>query len=164
MSKLTSIQKEKIDALVLAYGDALDRKNMADWLACFVEEDRASYSCIAQENVENNLPIAHMLDNNHAKLVDRKKYVDEVWAGTFEDYQTRHFSQRVSAEILEDGTARVRSNFFVAWTDEQVRDSKILVVGVYEDTVDLSGDSAKLITRRAIMDTNVPQRYLVYPV
>lgn len=164
MSELTVDQKAQLDDLNLAYADALDRKNMKAWLACFAERDDASYICISQENVENDLPIAFMLDDNHARLQDRVKYVDDIWVGTFEDYQTRHMVQRMTAIPLSGSEVAMRSNLCVMSTAEETGLSQLLVAGVYEDVVDLGNGEAKLVSRKAILDTNVQPRYLVYPV
>jgi hypothetical protein len=42
--------------------------------------------------------------------------------------------------------------------------SDILVTGVYEDTVAITGADTNFISKRAILDTVTTPRYLVYPV
>ena len=95
MTNLTTEVLTALDNAQNSYIHSLDSKNMDGWLANFTND--GSYICIAAENEANNLPIALMLDDCYARLQDRVTYVTKVWAGTFEDYQTRHFTQRIAA-------------------------------------------------------------------
>ncbi len=150
-----------IDALQLRYLRALDVRDMAGWAGCFAET--ASYICIARENVEQELPVAIMMDDSLARIRDRVTYIAKVWAGTFEDYQTRHFVQRIDCMSGGDGLYVVESNFMVAYTTARGR-SEILVVGTYEDQIELGRGDAKFRAKKAILDTVTTPRYLVYPV
>jgi 3-phenylpropionate/cinnamic acid dioxygenase small subunit len=150
----------QVDELQMKYAAALGRRDMKAWLACFAEE--ASYVCITRENHDAGLPVALMLDDTGARLKDRVKFIDEVWSGTFEDYATRHFVQRIEC-MPSDGGVKVLSNFMVAYTNRR-GGSDILATGVYEDEIDLSGNGARFRSKRAIMDTVTTPRYLVYPI
>ena len=54
------------------------------------------------------------------------------------------------------------TNFTVIYTPEQGQ-TEVMVAGVYEDEVLING-TAKFVAKKAIMDTNVAPRYIVYPV
>ena len=151
----------RVDALQMKYLSALDRRDLESWLACFADE--AGYVCITRENNDAGLPVALMMDDTRARLKDRVKFVNEVWSGTFEDYATRHFVQRLDCK--EAGKARydVLTNFMVSYTNRR-GGSDILVTGVYEDVVETAGTEANFISKRAILDTVTTPRYLVYPV
>ncbi len=164
MTGLDFAQTQKLDALQMKYVNALDSKDMAGWLDCFSQADEASYVCAAKENVDAGLPMALMLDDCRARLLDRVTFVTQIWHGTFQDYQARHFVQALSVEQVEGGRLAVRSNFSLLQTSEASGISSLLVAGIYEDVVDMSGDEARFLSRRAILDTNVQPRYLVYPV
>jgi len=151
----------RVDELQMKYLAALDRHDMKAWLACFAEE--GSYTCISRENHDAGLPVAMMLDDTHARLRDRVKFIDEVWSGTYEDYATRHFVQRFECIPGNGGRVTVRSNFIVSYTNRR-GGSDILVTGVYEDDIDLSGTAARFKSKKAIMDTVTTPRYLVYPI
>jgi 3-phenylpropionate/cinnamic acid dioxygenase small subunit len=154
-----------LDRLLLADASALDGKDMRGWLANYAEEDQASYYCRAVENTENNLELGFMFDDCRARLEDRVTYVNEIWAGTFQDYRTRHFVQRVSHRRVDANTAEVISNFSVFMTPQDTGVTQVLAAGQYLDTVRLSRDeNAKLLSRRAELDTSVLPRYLVYPI
>jgi len=154
-----------LDRLLLADADALDSKDMQRWLSNYADEPEASYYCRSAENTENDLELGFMFDDCRARLEDRVTYVNEIWAGTFQDYRTRHFVQRVSYERTSDDTVALRTNFSVFMTPEDTGITKILAAGQYLDTVRLTNDgSAKLLSRRAELDTSVLPRYLVYPV
>ena len=147
---------EQIEELQNRYICALDSKNMEAWSKTF-DESGASYICIAQENVLNDLPLALMMDDCIERIQDRVTFVNDVWAGTFEDYQTRHFTQRTECKDLGDNRYKVLTNFTVIYTPEQGQ-TEVMVAGVYEDEVLING-TAKFVAKKAIMDTNVAPRY-----
>jgi 3-phenylpropionate/cinnamic acid dioxygenase small subunit len=149
-----------IDDLQLRYALALDRRNMQAWLDCFTDD--GSYVCIARENDDENLPLALMMDDCRDRLVDRVNYVEQVWAGTFEDYTTRHFVQRMES-VADNGIYRVSSNVMVSYTSAKGF-SELLVAGAYEDEIAITGDTAKFKSKRAVIDTLVTPRYIVYPI
>jgi len=151
------------DALQIRYAAALDNRDMARWLGCFDSE--ASYICTHRESDEQGLQLALMMDDCAERLRDRVKFITEVWAGTFEDYWTRHFIQRLEYRIRDDGIIEVTSNFSVFYTTADGR-SSVLAVGRYEDEVIArdNDDGAKFRSRRAIIDTSTLPRYLVYPL
>lgn len=151
-----------IDALQIAYVRALDRFDMVAWLGCF-EDGAGSYVCTTRENDEQDLPLALMMDDSPARLVDRTRFIDEVWAGTFEEYTTRHFIQRLDCAETAPGHFRVESNFMVAYTTDR-RNSEILCAGLYLDDIVVNGAGARFTSKRAVLDTITTPRYLVYPV
>jgi 3-phenylpropionate/cinnamic acid dioxygenase small subunit len=154
----------RIDELQTRYIHALDSKNMQDWLAAFAEVPEACYICTTQESVDRNLPLALILDDCYARLQDRVTYITKIWAGTFQDYRTRHFTQRVSAESQPGNTVRVRTNFTVIYTPEDTGSSEVLTAGVYEDVVMLAEGGARFLSKKAVTDTSILPRYLVYPL
>ena len=151
----------RIDALQRRYARALDTRDMTGWAGCFGES--GGYICIARENVEQELPVAIMMDDSLARIRDRVTYIAKVWASTFEDYQTRHFVQRIDCAPLGGDLYAVESNFMVAYTTARGR-SEILVAGTYEDEIELDRGDAKFRAKKAILDTVTTPRYLVYPV
>lgn len=152
---------DRIDALQLEYVRALDRADMTAWENCFAET--ASYSCTTRENEEQSLPVGLMLDDSRERIADRVKYVTRVWAGTFDEYRTRHFVQRLQWQQQADGLYAVETQFMIAYTSANGK-SELLVVGVYFDEIDLSGEVARFRSKKAVLDTTVTPRYLVYPV
>ena len=151
----------QIDALQTSYVAALDSKNMQGWLDSFAAA--GSYICIAAENEEQGLPLALMMDECHERLEDRVTYVTKVWAGTFEDYQTRHFVQRIACTPKGGDLYDTVSNFSVFYTDS-ADNTGTLVTGRYVDEIAVNGKGAKRKSCRALMDTNVAPRYIVYPI
>ena len=152
----------RIDALLTRYVRALDGRDMSGWLDCFGDKD-ASYICTTRENEDQNLPLALMMDDSCDRLRDRARFITEVWSGTFEDYQTRHFVQRLDCIDKGAGIYAVASNFMVAYTTARGR-SEMLAAGVYQDEISLAGNDAKFKSKKAILDTVATPRYLVYPV
>lgn len=154
----------QIDQILLEHITALDRKDMKRWLATFVEDDDAGYFCLSQENAEQGFALGFMYDDCHARLRDRVTFVTKIWAGTFQDYRTRHFVQRVETEEIGNGDVAVKSNFNVFMTPEDTGVSEVLATGVYDDVIRLGNGQARILTRRALLDTSVLPRYLVYPL
>lgn len=150
-----------IDSLLCDYAHALDRKDMAGWLKCFADD--GSYLCQTKENHDEGMPVGIMRDDCHGRLQDRVKAVDKVWAGTAEDYQTRHFHQQLACNELGDGMYEVTSNFVVYYTTNR-GDCSILAAGQYLDVIRVHGGTATFKSRKAILDQQVTPRYLVYPV
>ena len=153
----------QIDELQLRYIRALDEKDMKAWLDTFSEKVQATYVCTTAESVEGKLPVAMMLDDSRGRLEDRVTFIAKIWAGTFQDYRTRHFVQRIHHE--RDGELwRVRSNYQLTCTPVG-RDQRVeTITGVYEDVVDCSGATAVFLSKKAIADVAVLPRYLVYPI
>lgn len=153
-----------IDRLQTAYIAALDGKDMQAWLALFADEEGSSYTCTSAENEAAQLPVALMLDDNRARLMDRVTFVQKVWAGTFQDYRTRHFVQRLRVEQRDAQRYAVLTNFQIMFTPEEAGDSRPLVCGVYEDEIVFGERGPKFLHKRAITDTIVLPRYVVYPL
>lgn len=151
----------QVDALQHRYVRALDRRDLAGWAECFGE--KGSYICLPRENEEQGLALAIMMDDSRARILDRVSYITKVWAGTFEDYTTRHFVQRLECARTEGGLVTVESNFMVAYTTARGR-SEILVAGVYYDEIEIGAPGALFRSKRAVLDTVTTPRYLVYPV
>ena len=153
-----------IDRLQRQYIAALDGKRMKAWFETFADRPNSSYFCTSAENVAADLPVTLMYDDNRARLADRVTFVEQVWAGTFQDYRTRHFIQRLTCEPLGEGRFLALTNFSVMFTPEEAGDSRLLACGVYEDEVLADESGVHFLRKRAITDTIVLPRYVVYPL
>ncbi len=161
MTELTAPLLQKIDELQQRYVRALDDIDMAAWLATFAEDAAASYVCISAENESRGLQLALMFDDCHARLQDRVTFVTKVWAGTFQPYRTRHLTQRVWCEC-RDQVVLMRSNFSIVATPDGGA-SAMLAAGTYVDRLVDDNGTMRILERRAIYDTTVLPRYIVYP-
>lgn len=162
MSSVNADAVAQIDALQAEYIHALDNKNFPGWVDTFDTADDTAYFCIPAENEENNLSIALMYDDCRQRIEDRVTFISDIWAGTFQDYRTRHFIQRTACEKTADNVYAVETNFLIAYTPESGR-SDVQVAGVYKDEVIVSGGEAKFKTKKAVYDTTILPRYIVYP-
>lgn len=158
---MDSSEHAAIHELHRIYIRALDRRDMAGWLACF-EQDGA-YLCQTRENHDGELPIGYMWDDRHGRLQDRVKAVKEVWAGTAEDYQSRHLTQLLECRLAADGLYEAISNFVVFYTTNR-GDSRVLATGEYLDEIRITSGAARIKSRKAILDQLAVPRYLVYPI
>ena len=160
LSRVSSEVRDQIADLQAEYVDALDNQDMEGWLAAF--DDQGTYYCRSKENEDDGLEVGYMFDDCHARLCDRVKFVDQIWAGTFEEYQTRHFLQPTRYKSLGEDLYATQTNFTVMYTDD-TGITKVLASGRYVDEIVVNG-VAKLRSRKAILDTNVVPRYIVYPI
>lgn len=151
----------QLDELQVRYVSALDEHDMRGWADCFAAE--ASYVCTTRESEEQNLPIALMLDDTRDRIEDRINHITKVWAGTYEDYSTRHVVQRLSCVQRLPDVFVVKSNFIVAYTTARGK-SEMLAAGCYLDEVSLAGHAPRFTSKRAVLDSVITPRYLVYPV
>lgn len=163
------MRRDNLDPAVLSqlqadYIQALDTQNMPQWLAQFSDDPAASYICTTREHVKNGLPLALMLDDCHARLEDRVTYITKIWAGTFQNYQTRHLTQPLRTKWVDHETVEMTSGFVVYYTAEELGITQVLASGEYEDVVRLEQAGARFFSKKAILDTSVLPRYLVYPL
>ena len=149
-----------IDDLFGAYAFVLDGKEFERWPELFAAE--CFYAVYSVDNVEQELPLAYMLDDCRERVLDRVKFVREVWAGTVEPYRTRHTIQRTMTLDLGDGLYEVYANFQVGYTQADGTPA-LLAIGHYEDRVRITETGAVLEEKRVYLD-NTPPRYLVYPL
>lgn len=162
MSEPNIQQLQSIDDLQRSYINAIDQKDMNVWLDSFANE--AQYICVTAESVEAGLPIAYIMDDCRARIEDRVRFVTKVWAGTFQDYRTRHFVQRLSCEILENQVIRTRSNFIVTFTRSDTRKTDIFASGTYLDDVVVAGGVAVFLSKQVILDADMLPHYMTYPL
>ena len=149
-----------IDDLLGAYPTVVDGQDWQAWPDLFAAE--CSYVVYSMDNVDRGLPLAYMYDDNRSRLLDRVKFITEVWAGTIETYRTRHLTQRTLMRRAGPGQFRVESNVLVGYTEVEGRPA-ILTSGRYDDVIVVEGGVAKFASRTVYLD-GTPARYLVYPL
>lgn len=152
----------QIDALQADYIHALDSRDFQGWVDTFDTAPDTAYFCIAAENADNNLPIALMYDDSRERIEDRVTFIEKIWSGTYQDYRTRHFIQRTRCKKMGDNHYAVETNFSIIYTPESGR-SDVQVAGVYQDEVVINGSGARFKSKKAVYDTTVLPRYIVYP-
>ena len=153
---------EDLDKLQNRYISALDSKNMRQWLECFSAEPTASYICRSAENEAMNYPIALMYDDCRARIEDRITFVEDIWRGTFQDYRTRHFTQRTAFARIDETTLSMQTNFSIEYTLDP-NPTLILAAGSYHDVVVAERGELRFQSKLAIYDTTVLPQYVVYP-
>lgn len=158
------IDNAALDQLQTRYIHALDRQDMAAWTSLFSDRAEASYICTTREHVKDGLPLALMMDDCRARIEDRLTYITKVWAGTFQNYQTRHLTQRIDARPGAGDAIELITSFAVYYTAEEDGTAAILTTGEYEDMVIREGADYRFLSKRAVLDTSVLPRYIVYPI
>ena len=162
MIAITAEVMAQIDALQADYIHALDNREFQAWLDTFDTAEDTAYFCIAAENADNDLQIALMYDDCRNRIEDRVTFIQDIWSGTYQDYRTRHFIQRTRCSKTGDDSYALETNFSIIYTPESGR-SDVQVAGVYKDEVIINSSGAKFKTKKAIYDTTVLPRYIVYP-
>ncbi len=153
-----------IDALQVRYIAALDAKDMQAWLATFSADRDASYICTTAESERANRQLALIMDDCHDRLEDRVTFVTKIWAGTYADYQTRHFVQRTACRPAADGSFEVESNVMVAYTPSETGRAELFTTGVYRDRIVIDASGASFRSKKVVTDTAVVERFMVYPL
>lgn len=158
--------ESRVRDLERRYADAVDSRRMDAWLDCFTED--GSYYVIAADNESDDLPLCLMMDDCRARLEDRATFVREIWPGSFEDYQTRHFIQPLRLEPetgAETGSGMFRAvaNFTVFATGASGRTS-LFIAGQYRDRIRVNGGDCRYVERRVVMDTFTTPGVVVYPL
>ena len=151
---------QAVDTLLGEYALALDWQDWSKWLGLFAPECR--YAVFSRQDAESNLPLGYMIDDCHARLVDRIKFITEVWAGTIEPYRSRHIIQRVSMKRIDDENYEILANMLVTYTEND-EPSRMLATGYYHDVVCVTGEGAFFTSKTVYMD-GTPARYLAYPL
>ena len=164
---MTETTDPRVHALVhrleRRYADAVDSRRMDAWLDCFTED--GSYYVLGADNEADGLPLCLMMDDCRERLEDRATFVEKVWPGSFEDYQTRHFLQPLRLEVDETAPGLFRSlaNFTVFATDARGR-TGLFIAGQYRDRIRVNGDDCRYLERRVVMDTFTTPGVVVYPL
>ncbi len=162
MNAVTFEKLHELDQLQLRYMDALDQKCMGGWLNTF--SHNGSYICKTLESEQANWKIALILDDCHGRLKDRVTFVDKIWAGTFQDYQTRHFVQRNECHLTDEGQYTMRSNFSVMFTRSDTGQTGILASGSYHDVIELWDGQPRFRSKKVVIDAPLLPHYIVYPL
>ena len=150
---------ELIENLQARYVKALDREDLKAWLDLF--DSNGQYFVITADNETAESPMALMMDDCHARLEDRVKYVEKVW--TFDSYRMRHLVQRLNVEPDGERTYKVESNVAIFYTDEEGK-SSLLAVGRYEDLIHVEDGRALFLRKRFIVDSFLLPLNIVYPM
>lgn len=153
---------EQIDALQLKYIDALNNKDMDAWLNTFSQT--GAYFCRTAEAEARGLDISFIYDDCRERLEDRVKFVTRVWAGTYQDYQMRHFTQRISCQLITDNCYQVRTNLLIAFTRSDNNQTELLAAGSYLDEIEVGANTAEFNSKKVIIDAPVLPHYIVYPL
>ena len=164
MTRVDSQTLAALDALQLRYIDALDSQDMPGWLTTFSAQADASYLCTTAESFKAKLDVALILDDCRARLEDRVTFVDKIWSGTYQHYQTRHMVQRVRCTPLAPSRYEVKTNVIICFSSEDGGTAELLSTGVYLDQVAIEGEDAHFVSKQVITDTSVLPHYIVYPL
>ena len=171
--------RERVGRLNERYMLALDTQDMEGWLACF--DSDGQYFVQGADNAAAGLPLSLMYDDCYERLEDRVTFVNDIWPGAFEEYQTRHFLQPLVLEpvVLEPATPasekaaidepersillRAVSNVTVMASDQRGR-TNLFITGQYVDTLRHRDCIALIKERRVVMDTFATPGVVVYPL
>ena len=127
----------------------------------FVDEfvDDGHYRLIPRDNYEAGHPVC-LIDDSKKRLRYRQKIIEKHWH--YEKFQERRILSPVSADIEGDRKANVLTNFAIFQTDLQGK-SKLHLCGTFEDELRRVDGRWRINTRKAVLDTFLPDFAIVLP-
>lgn len=139
-----------IDDLYAAYAAALDDNRLDDWLDLFAQE--CSYRIIPRDNADLGLPLALVLCESRAMLLDRVLALRE--ANEYSIHTDRHLYSGVRIRGREGDVAHVEASFAMFQTSGE-GDSELYAVGKYRDEVLLRNRNGhgRFRSKTIILDT-----------
>lgn len=151
----------QVRTLLRQYVEVVDNADLNGWTDFFASD--SSYVVTTRENHDRNLPLAFVYDDSKDRIKDRVVYVEEVWAGHYNDYRQRHIISDYSIAWLDD-EAHLSVSFAIFIAEPTRSGSQLLVTGEYADIVVFEGGVAKFRHKKVIIDSDVLPRYFVYPL
>ena len=161
MTALTLEQAEKTtERFLIAYTDALDSEEYANWPGFFVEQN-CRYEIRSRENEDLGLPAAIMYCDTHGMLVDRVTMLEK--ALTYRHLILRHFVSNVRVLEFDEASIQAQANYQLMQTDNDGV-TTLFGVGQYKLNLVSSSDGWQAQTLLAIADTFGIDNMLAVPI
>ena len=163
-TNLTTEEKLKLRFLIeefnTAYARVLDAQKVEDW-PDFFEED-ASYTVIARENFDEDLPVSLVWCEGKSMMRDRASAIRSTMI--FAPRYLRHITSNVCVNKRdEEGYIFSESNYLVMET--LMEDStRIFQTGVYFDKFYQNKERLSLKSRKCVYDSLLIPNDMVFPV
>jgi salicylate 5-hydroxylase small subunit len=127
----------------------------------FVDEfvDGGHYRLIPRDNYEAGLPVC-VIDDSKKRLRYRQKIIEKHWH--YEKFQERRILSPVSVAVEGDSRADVLTNFAIFRTDIEGQ-SRLHLCGTFEDELRRVDGRWRISTRKAVLDSYLPDFAIVLP-
>lgn len=149
----------RLDRLFARYVRAIDDDRLEDWPEFFAED--CVYRIVSADNHDEGLPLAVIDADSKAMLRDRVASIRK--ANIFEDHRYKHFLSATEVQEVEDGVARVTTNYQVIRIDIR-GDAVLFSVGRYEDKIRVDCDPPQFQERIVIFDNERVHTLLALPL
>lgn len=148
-----------VDDLYARYVKCLDDASFDQWPGFFTEQ--CLYKVQARENFDRGLPLALMMFESHAMLLDR------VFGITTTLYHQPYYQRHLVSGLLvgrnPDGSLHAEANYAVFRTKQNAL-TDVLNVGRYlDDIVEIDG-ALKFRQKLCIYDSELVPNSLIYPI
>jgi 3-phenylpropionate/cinnamic acid dioxygenase small subunit len=152
--------REEVEDLYTEYVDCLDGDELERWPELFTEECR--YQVLPRENYEQGLPLAVILCESRAALLDRVEAIRR--SAVFGPRRMRHLYSGLRVRPGRGGVeTRAEASFVVLQTlagDE----TRIFLAGRWIDNIVRDGGRLRFRERICVFDSDLVPGSLVYPV
>jgi len=145
---ITIEERLAIEDLYAAYASALDDNRLEDWLDLFADD--CSYRIVPRDNADRGLPLALVLCESRAMLLDRVLALRE--ANEYSIHTDRHLYSGVRVWGRSGDVAQAEASFAMFQSSGE-GDTELYVVGKYRDEIQLSGRQAHFRSKTVIVDT-----------
>jgi 3-phenylpropionate/cinnamic acid dioxygenase small subunit len=127
----------------------------------FVDEflDEGHYRLIPRDNYEAGHPVC-LIDDSKKRLRYRQRVIEKHWH--YEKFQERRILSPVTLEIEDGSKADVLTNFAIFLTDVRGR-SQLHLCGTFEDELQRTEGRWRIKTRKAVLDSYLPDFAIVLP-
>ena len=140
------------------YVSCIDEDRLEEWPDFFTEQCR--YEIKPRENEAAGLPIAALLCDSRAMLVDRVVALRR--ANVFQPHVYRHFVSGLQIGAVDTDVVNCSANYLVLQT-LQDGETRVYQTGRYHDVLERS-ERLRYRSRRAVYDTSRVQTLLVRPI
>ena len=152
-------EREAIRDLVAEYGHLIDDDRLEDWLGLFAES--CTYTVIARENLEQQLPLPLMSCDNKRMLRDRVVAYRNV--NEYNLHSDRHVIGGVRFRTGQGPAWRVEASYSLFQTDLEGA-TRLFLVGSYDMAVVFEDGRPRLKDVRVIVDSASIPTLLATPV
>jgi salicylate 5-hydroxylase small subunit len=149
----------EVATLNAAYGDALDRFDLAQWRAMFTND--GVYRAQARENFDRNLPLAAIYLDGQAMMADRITAIEKTLV--FSPRSIRHVIGVPFVVSVNEERIQSRASFSIFQTLGG-QPPEILAIGFYDDILHRIEHGLRIARRTAVYDNALIPNSLVYPL
>lgn len=156
---ITVEQRFAVQDLYAQYAATADACRYDDWLQLFAPT--CSYRVIPRENHAAGLPLCLLLCENRDMLIDRIVALQQ--ANEYAIHVDRHIVSGIRVTHAQADLLSIEADFLIGQTDSE-GELSLYVMGLYQDTVSISGTRALFVDKTAIIDNGCIPHAISTPI